>query len=377
MTPKTLKEYGLEFINEIAKDRERAQQEIGVVISGARSSLVSQGVQHFTYKDIEEFVKNIRKETSRIVDGELTRITLKSLGRIRQVIQSDATFLQEVTSSVDEEQVKQLETELNKLRDQIKEKNVQLSQMEHEREENRLIFEENQDKVNKQEIEIRRFQLQVQNLQEQEELNQKRINDISSELAAKVAVIENLKENEKIHEKDINDALASVAQTYQIQEDYFNRMLEESIQQRIKQVRQDYDLEIEEMQNRLKNEIQRHENEFKQHKVTVSRLEEALAMAEEEQQNLQNKLTEVINERSQRNMVLEFTQRLLSTHPLYASILILLNLGGSLDLPTLAMSVGAHPIKLKQMLEELVSRNLISISSDDPPIVEAIMGFSS
>jgi len=374
MAQKTLKEYGLEFINEMAKDREVAQQEIGVIISGAKSSLVSQGLQHFTYKDMEEFVKIIRKETARIVDGELTRITLKSLGRIRQVIQSDATFLQEVTSSVSEEQIQEFETEIKNLKDQIKDKNTQLSQLEHEREESRRIFEENKDKVDKQEIEIKRLQNQIQNLQEQDELSQKRFIEIQSELAAKEALIEKLKENEKIHEKDIEEALASIAETYQIQEDYYARMLEEAVQQRLKQVRQDYDLEIEEMQTRLKNEIERHEEDSKQHKITVTRLEEALTMAEQEQQNLQEKLAKVYDERTQRNLILEYTQRLLSTHPLYASILILLNLGGSLDLPTLAMSVGAHPTRLKQMLqEELVSRNLITISHDDPPIVYANM----
>ncbi|MHA2203466.1 MAG: hypothetical protein ACW991_07235 [Candidatus Hodarchaeales archaeon] len=372
MAQKTLKEYGLEFINEMAKDREVAQQEIGVVVSGAKSSLVNQGLQHFTYKDMEEFVKIIRKETSRIVDGELTRISIKSLGRIRQVIQSDATFLQEATTSVTEEQIQEFETEITNLKDQIREKNTQLSQLEHEREETRRTSEENQDKVNKHEMEIKRLQLQVQNVQEQEELSQKRVVEIRSELAAKEALIENLKENEKIHEKDIEEALASIAETYQIQEDYYARMLEDAVQQRLKQVRQDYDLEIEEMQTRLKNEIERHTEDSKQHKITVSRLEEAVDMAEKEQQTLQEKLTIVYDERSQRNMILEYTQRLLSTHPLYASILILLNLGGSLDLPTLAMSVGAHPIKLKQMLEEeLVSRNLITLSTDDPPIVYA------
>ncbi len=373
MIRKTLKEYGLEFINEMAKDREVAQQEIGVGISAARSSIMTRGVQHFSYKEMEEFIKSMRKSTARIVDGELTRITLKSLGRIRQIIQSDAKFLEEVTHPETEDQIQGLETEVQKLKDQIKEKNIQLSQLEREREENRLIFEKNKDKVSEQEIEIKRLALQVQNLQEQEELNNKQIGEIRSELATKAALIEKLKENEKIHEKDIEEALASIAETYQIQEDYYARMLEEGIQQRLKQVRQDYDLELEEMQTRLKNEIQRHEEDTKQHKITITRLEEALIMLEEEQQVLQDKYTQVYDERTQRNLILEYTQRLLSTHPLYASILILLNLGGTLDLPTLAMSVGAHPIKLKQMLEELVSRNLISISSDDPPIVNTIM----
>ena len=373
MSPKTLKEYGLEFINEMAKNRDVAQQEIGVVISGTRSSLVSQGLPHFSYKDMEDFTKNIRKQTAQIVDGELTRITIRSLGRIREVIQSDTKFLQEVPTSTSDEQVQEIETEIKKLKDQIRDKNAQLSQLEHERDDNRQIFEENKDKVNEQEIEIKRLQLQSQSLQEQEKLNLKQMEEIRSDLATKSALIQHLKENEKIHEKDIEEALASVAETYQIQEDYYARMLEEGIQQRLKKVRQDYDLEIEEMQTRLKNEIQRHEEDIKQHRTTVSRLEEAFSMSEEEQRVLQEKLTQVYNERTERNLLLDYTDRLLSTHPLYASILILLNLGGSLDLPTLARSVGAHTIKLRQMLEDLVSKNLITITTDDPPIVNAVM----
>ena len=50
-----------------------------------------------------------------------------------------------------------------------------------------------------------------------------------------------------------------------------------------------------------------------------------------------------------------------------------MNLGGSLDLPTLAMSVGAHPLKIKQMMEDLVTKGLITISSDDPPIIQTVM----
>ncbi len=371
---KTLKEYGLEFINEITKERKSAQQEIGVVISGAKSSLVSQGTQHFTYQDIDDFVKIIRKQTLQIVDSELTKITIKSLARIPGVIHGEQKFLEIVESTVSEEEKQQIEEEIKNLRIQIKEKNDQISELEHERDTTKGIFEKNQDELNENKMEIRRLQNQLENLHEQEKINQKRLDEVTHELGRKEALIENLKENEKIHEKDIQEALASIAETYQIQEDYFARQLEESVQQRLKQVRQEYDLELEEMQSRLKNEIERYEEAEKQHKKTVTRLEESLVMAEEEQHVLQEKITKVVNETSQRNLILEYVQRLLSTHPLYASILILLNLGGSLDISTMAMSVGAHPLKLKQMLDDLVSKGLITISPDDPPIVTAVMG---
>ena len=373
MTPKTLKEYGLEFINEMAEDRVVAQQEIGVVISGTKSNLVSQGTKHFTYDEMDEFVKNIRKETNRVVDGELTRITIKSLGRIRQIIQSDTKFLQEITSSDVEDQLKKYEAELPNFRAQIKEKNSQLSQLEKERDENNLEVEKIKKKMNEQEMEIKRFQLQIQNTQEQDDLNRKRIDKLSAELASRDAAIDKLRQDEKIHGKDIEEALASVAETYQIQDDYYARMLEEGVQQRLKQVRQDYDLEIENMQIRLRDEIKQHEESATHHKTTLSRMEETITMSEDEIRDLKEKLTKVSDERSERNMLLDYTSRLLSTHPLYASILILMNLGGSLDLPTLAMSVGAHPLKLKQMMEDLETKGLITISSDDPAVIQTVM----
>jgi len=373
MSLKTLREYGLEFINEMAKDRKVAQQEIGVGISGAKSVLVSQGGQSFSYKDMEEFTKHIRKETARVVDSELTRITIKSLGRIREIIQSDEKFLQYVTSPETDEKIPELEKEVQKLRDQIREKNTDIDQLEHERDEIQTNFEKNKDELNETQMQIKRLELQIQGLQEKEDLNRKRIEELSSEFGAKEALIQNLKESEKIHEQDINEALASVAETYKIQENYFQNMLEEEVKQKEKQIRQEIDLKMEEIQTRLETEIKRHEESEKQHKVTVSRLEEAVIMTEEEKNRVQEQLTKVYNERTERNLLLDYTSRLLSTHPLYASILILLNLGGALDLPTMAMSVGAHPLKLKQMLEELVTKGLISISSDDPPMVHTIM----
>jgi len=182
-----------------------------------------------------------------------------------------------------------------------------------------------------------------------------------------------LKEQEIIHDKDIEQALASVAETYQIQENYYQRMLEEGIQSRIKEIRQEFKIDLEEMKKKLETTLKRSEESQNQHKITVSRLEEALQMTEEELKEIQEKLLLADTARSESNLLQDYTSRLLSTHPLYASILILINLGGILDLSTLAMSVGAHPRKLRQMLEELVTKGLITISSDDPPTVSTVM----
>ncbi|MFX0051825.1 MAG: hypothetical protein ACFE8U_11105, partial [Candidatus Hermodarchaeota archaeon] len=307
MSTKTLREYGLEFINEMAKDRVVAQQEIGVGISGAKSVLVGQAGQNFSYKEMEEFVKHIRNETARVVDSELTRITIKSLGRIREVIQSDEKFLQFVTAPEIEGKIPELEEEVQKLRDQIKDKNAEITQFEHERDEIQTKFMKNTDELNQVQMQVKRLDIQIENLQEKEALNLKRIEEISSELAAKEALIETLKENEKIHEQDINEALASVADTYKIQENYFQSMLEEEVKQREKQIKQETALKIEEIQTKLDTEIYRHEESEKQHKITVSRLEEAVSMAEEEKNKLQEKLTQVYDERTKRNILLEYT----------------------------------------------------------------------
>jgi chromosome segregation ATPase len=369
MASKTLRDYGLEFINEMAKDRKVAQQEIGVRISGAKSALTTQGLPHFSYQDIEEFVKSVREATTSIVDSELTKITIKSLGRIKQVIQSDEAFIQSVVSPETEDRVLELLDEIQLLKEQIKEKNTNITDLEKERDDIQASFEKNKDQVDGLEMEIKRLKLQSETIPNL----QKQLEEAHQELGAKDALIENLKESEKIHEQDVNEALASVADTYQIQQNYFQTMYDEKLEQQKKQLEQEAELKMEEIRTRLENEIRRHEESEKQHKTTITRMEETIKQSEEEIGKLQEKLQLVYDERADRNLLLDYTQRLLSNHPLYASILILLNLGGTLDLPTMARSVGAHTVKLRQMLEELVTRGLISITDTDPPMVNAIM----
>jgi len=373
MTQKTLKEFGLEFITEIANDRKVAQQEIGVVVSGAKSYTISKGQQYFTYSDIDDLIKQIRKETALIVDGELTRITIKSLGRIKEVISGSDFILKEGISAEQEDNLKKLEENVLTLKNQIKEKNLELKQHEEEKTIALEQAAETTDEITSLNADIKRLQNQQENQQKTLELQQKQTEDISNELQLKQALIDRLKEQEIIHDKDIQEALASVAETYQIQENYYQRMLEEGLQSRIKEVRQEFEIDLEEMKKKLETTLKRSEESQSQHKITVTRLEEALQMVEDELKEMTEKLRQERTARSESSILQDYTSRLLSTHPLYASVLILLNLGGVLDLPTLAMSVGAHTLKLKQMLDELVIKGLITISTDDPPMVSIVM----
>jgi DNA repair exonuclease SbcCD ATPase subunit len=373
MTQKTLKEYGLEFINEMAKDREVAQQEIGVVVSGTKSTLTSQGSPHFTYQDIDKLVKTLRKETSRIVDSELTRITIKSLGRIKEAIASSGFILTEEVSSDKEEDIEELQVKLLDLRSQIKEKNVELQKAETDKTQALSQLTAKTDELSEVEAETKRLRSQNENQQQEIEIHQKQVEELVRELQMKQSIIEKLKEQELIHEKDIEDAIASFAETYQIQDNYYQRMLEEGIQRGVKEIRQELELDLEEVNHKFNTLKERSEDAEKQHKLAIERLEEALQITEEQVKESQEKLAQAHSERMESNILRDYTERLLSTHPLYASILILLNLGGVLDLPTLAMSVGAHPLKLKQMLGELVTKGLITLSTDDPPMVTAVM----
>ena len=373
MTNQTLKEFGLEFITEMASNRKVAQQEIGVVVSSAKSYITSKGLQHYSYNDIDDLIKHIRKETANIVDSELTRITIKSLGRVKDALVNSDFILKEEISLQQEESLIKLKENITELKNQIKEKNLELKQHEEEKTIALAQAAENTDKISSLDSDIKRLKNQQENQQKEMELQQKQTEEIRYELEMKQALIERLKEQEIIHEKDIEEALASVAETYQIQENYYQRMLEEGIQNRVKEIRQEFEIDLEEAKRKLETTIKRSEEAQNRHKVTVLRLEEAIQLSEEELTDLREKLVQAETARSESNILQDYTSRLLSTHPLYASILILLNLGGVLDLPTLAMSVGAHTLKLKQMLDELVTKGLITISSDDPPMVSTVM----
>ena len=72
-----MREYSQRFIKEMAKDRETSIQKIGVVISGLRRQTTMSGRDVYKHEDIDELFKSLRNETKRVVDQELTGITIK------------------------------------------------------------------------------------------------------------------------------------------------------------------------------------------------------------------------------------------------------------------------------------------------------------
>lgn len=366
---KNLRQYGLEFIEEMARDRERSLSEVGVVISSAKTSFFS-GRHQPTFNDAEEFVKYCRKEVSKIVDGELSKITIKSLGRIRKVITGQDKF------SVDDSEhskvvskIKDLETQLDDLKSQIKTKNTEIRELEINRDELQKEITDQKDHLDQATLEVKKGQSQIESLKAQHETTMKSLEKAKTDLQTQTNLIDELKKADEDKSKDIESAMATMVQTYQSQEDYTNKLVEETVQHRLEEANREFALEQEDLSNRLQQELNKSKESADQYEKTIKRLEESITMAEGEQQALKDRIDQITQEKTEGGMLLDYTQRLLSSHPLYGSVLILMNLGGTMDLATLAKSVGAHPVRLLQMMEELSQKGLISISMDDPPII--------
>ncbi|MFW9778557.1 MAG: hypothetical protein ACFFE8_06850 [Candidatus Heimdallarchaeota archaeon] len=388
MSQQTLKEFGLEFINEMTQDRKRAHEEIGAALSATKSRFVDQSPQQFSYQDLNNFVKQVRESTGKIVDTELTRLTLKSLGRIRDFIQGKQLIVPTPNEKRPKETLKvpRPDPNLQALRERLKSQEKIIENLTIQRDQTQEIFDMNQTELNRLQDELNRLKNRLEHLQDQETLYQQRLDGLVHEVNVKSALIETLKKRELIREKDVEEALQSVAETYKIQENYYQKMVEEELQQRVGQIRLGVEEEFQEKlvqvrsekEEELRKQALQIRNETKSWYDKEIHLREKhyktmMDQLEEERQDLKKHLEEVSAMQHEQNLLVDYTQRLLSSHPLYASVLILLNLGGSLDLGTMAKSVGAHPVKLHGMLLELVDKGLIRISDDDPPVVQAIM----
>ena len=118
MSSKTLKQYGLEYIDEMAQDRGLAQQEVQVVIAGAKQTILGPATQ-YTLKQIEKYSSYVQEQVSHILDAELNRITIKSLGRLRRIITQEEKFTRpESETSISTDDIKRFQDEISKLKEE-------------------------------------------------------------------------------------------------------------------------------------------------------------------------------------------------------------------------------------------------------------------
>lgn len=405
MTVKTLKEYGLEFLEELAKDRELTQTEVRIKINGAKKTMLDSKGQ-LSYILVDEFVGFMREEIASMINQELTRIAIKTLRRLRQIVLSGAdlglvdSIPQQLSSP---ESLEEQEAEIDHLQEQIavimREKNVEIRNQNKnalsamaELEEARNTIHETEKESEKLKTQSKAIKTQLEDLEEQHKLTHDQLNKTFAQLELKDLLIENLVEQEKVQAKDIEVALSSVEEVYQSNEQFYQQMIHKATERAKDFVRREYQTKEKNVESRIQHQLKRSKYLVEQQKKTIQLLEdELLSTKNKNKQREEKSFTETaiqspkpiqvpqqediqhIKISSQMgDRVLDYTERLLSTHPLYASVLILMNLGGSLDLPTLAKSVGAHPLKLVQMLEDVAKAGLITISKDAPPIIQII-----
>ena len=88
----SFKEFGLRYIEEMAKEREHSKKEVSINILNLKHSQFD-AAREITYPDFENFVESTRNQVIRIFDGELTKLTIKSLGKMRQLLTGKADGL--------------------------------------------------------------------------------------------------------------------------------------------------------------------------------------------------------------------------------------------------------------------------------------------
>ncbi|MHA2244741.1 MAG: hypothetical protein ACXADY_07200 [Candidatus Hodarchaeales archaeon] len=125
-SPTNIKKYGLEFINDLAQDREVAVQTLGVAFSSMKNELKKSNVvtRSDEYIFVDELMKHFREEVNRNFESQLTRITIKSLGWIKRVMRGEKIIVD------DESRERELQQIIDDLTGQLKTKSAELSSMQ-------------------------------------------------------------------------------------------------------------------------------------------------------------------------------------------------------------------------------------------------------
>lgn len=437
-----IRKYGLEFINDLAKDREIAVQSLGVVFSQTKTELRNSKIitRSEEYRFIDGLMKHLREEVNRTFESQLTRITIKSFGWIKRVLIQggkitikDESQEEELQQSIDNltRQLKTNTTEFSRVQSQIQSLQKQLE------EKDQLIQEIKANKMN----EVHELQQQVlteknradvastENKSLQEELFdfqlelEERIKQITSleeqntqlnmdlvtaknEITRLTSSLENARSAVTATDDDVSAAMQQWALSYQQQEEYFQKTLEETKRQYEEMIRTKLQDLTDQHQRDLTNlnekflerdirekEYQSQISELKMENQTFSErndqleliIEELSQKAENNKQTmtelkhqvkqLQVELEEEKKKEAEREIHLqdlqlakaesrsEWLEQCLS-HSNFAPLSILLRMGNEMSLESLAKSVGMDPIVLNNQLQVLHKRDLIDIRNN-------------
>jgi hypothetical protein len=376
MSVSTIKEYGLKFIEEMSKDRALAKQEIAVAIESAKTTYLRPD-EHLTFKSATQFADHSKEKVLQVIDSELNRITIKSLGRIRQILTTEKLLPEALPSSdISQEEMIKLENEVQRLQNQmfavIQEKNEEIRLKQKEAGVAQTSIASYEKQLNSSFADIRSLNAKLLAMQEENLLVKKNMDELLIQIALKENLIKKLTEQNKISQQDVANAISSVENAYKSNEEFYSKYIQESVDQSLHSAKREFETKIEDLKKQLAEEQKKSEELAQQQTKMIQLLEQDLLRAKEEVKTLQEKLSVQSGPRFQGVMVLNYIQRVLSTHPLYSAMLILINLGGSMNIVSLAKSVGVHPLKLRQMLEEFEEKGLVKISKEEPAVVEIV-----
>jgi myosin heavy subunit len=120
----TLRQYGLEFIKDLAKDRKIAIQSLGVSFSGFKNDLLFRSSIITRREDrtfVEDLLQSLDNDVTREIESQLTRLTIKSFNWIKNILVQDERIVVENTN----------EELINNLQEEIKTHVSDILRLEH------------------------------------------------------------------------------------------------------------------------------------------------------------------------------------------------------------------------------------------------------
>jgi chromosome segregation ATPase len=314
-----LRKYGLEFIQDLARDRKYAMQSLGVAVSSFKSGMKQSNIlnKREDREYVDNLLKSFDKEAKRTVENQLTQITLKSLKWIKNILIRDERIIIKEERK-DEELVNQLQGKVESLFTEIQQLNQNNQSLEKQLRDKEADFQEldrNHTRINEelqQQLTIERSRLEsqseqitthqesIKDFQDQVEDKLKQITTLQEQLeAANLLLIDKNAEISRLNSelKSINesldatsqDAMAVWAQSYQ--------ELEESHQKTLTELKYEYEdrikNRIEESKENQKNELNNLEQKFGEEK---KQLESQIKELEIKTQDFSNKFLEMDSE---------------------------------------------------------------------------------
>lgn len=366
MSQKQFKEFGLKYIEEMAKEREHSKQEVSIDILNLKESQFKDK-RDLSFVDLENFVEGAREHIVRVFDGEFTKLTIKSLSKMRQLLSGSV----DASVSLDDEvpkaqldkalqEVSFYQSEADRLRTEKNKEKIEFDQL-IERYKN--ANSELEDKISSLSLSEKKFAGQVQSLEEQLSSTKEQVSSLTKEVNLKSLTLDQLVEQNKLKEEDLQLITENMDGMLQSTEEQHRNELEDAIQRTRNEMTFEYELTIGNLQTRFDKEKEissELETKFKKLEADHNEfVEKTLAMKKD--------YTELKFRLERGHKTLSFIQSLLSHHPLYSAVMILSDLGGTLPLDKLAKSVGVAPIRMRQLLSELAERGLIEIGEGENP----------